>query len=704
MLLDATRVLCHPRSVGAFRKLTLPALPTPAVGFDLSIARTRELYRAMHKPLWCPDPDRIDASILTSFIAFVRNRNGAPPRFDYDDLYRYSIDAPQSFWSDLWDFAGVIGDKGRRPYVVDADLMPGARFFPEAGLNYAENILAHPRSGDALVFCSEGGVKSRQSWTDLRREVAGFQEWLKTAGVGVTDRVAALLPNHPTAVAAMLATSSIGAVWASCSPDFGVDGAIDRLAQIEPRVLIACDGYRYGGKTIDVREKLARIVERLPSLTHLVIVPIVARGDPPSAALAGERAIQLASWPELQAANTSDAPTFERLAFSHPLYVLFSSGTTGIPKCIVHSAGGVLLKHISEQSLHLDIKPGDRVFYFTTLGWMMWNWILSCLGAGATLLLYDGSPLFPDDNVLWDYAASEACTHFGTSAKYIDTLRKNGIDLARSHDLSALRAIISTGSPLSPECFDYIYSKAKRDVHLASIAGGTDLCGCFVIGNPLKPVWSGEIQGAALGIDIGVVDATGRPLASGKGELICRRPFPSMPVGFWNDLAGGKYHNAYFARYPGLWHHGDFAEMTEHGGIIIHGRSDATLNPGGVRIGTAEIYRQVEQIEQVQESIAVGQDWAGDVRVVLFVVLKPGVTLDDALRREINVRIRTGCSPRHVPAKIIAVPDIPRTRSGKLAELAVRNVISGRGVENEQALANPDSLTFYADLNELSEP
>ncbi|MGE3228799.1 MAG: acetoacetate--CoA ligase [Hyphomicrobium sp.] len=658
----------------------------------------------MNRPLWRPDPDRIDASVLNAFIGYVRSKNGKPPSFAYDDLYRYSVSEPQSFWSALWDYAGVIGDKGEPPYLVDADRMPGARFFPDARLNYAENILAHPGPQDALVFSSEGGAKSRQSWAELNREVAGFQGWLQRAGVAATDRVAAILPNHPSAIAAMLATSSIGAVWSSCSPDFGVDGAVDRLAQIEPRVLVACDGYRYAGKIIDVRDKLARIVERLPTLTHVVVVPIIAGGEQPSVAFSGAPAIEVASWPVLQAANTRDTPTFERFAFSHPLYVLFSSGTTGIPKCIVHSAGGILLKHISEQRLHLDVKPGDRVFYFTTLSWMMWNWMLSCLGSGATLLLYDGSPLFPGETVLWDYAAAEACTHFGTSAKYIDTLRKSELDLTRSHDLSALRAILSTGSPLSPECFDYVYAKVKDDVHLASISGGTDLCGCFVIGNPLKPVWSGEIQGAALGIDIDVVDAAGQPLESGKGELVCRKPFPSMPTGFWNDAAGHKYRNAYFERYPGLWHHGDFAEKTEHGGIIIHGRSDATLNPGGVRIGTAEIYRQVEQMEQVQESIVVGQEWAGDVRVVLFVVLQPGVTLDDALKREINVRIRTGCSPRHVPAKIIAVPDIPRTRSGKIAELAVRSVISGRNVENKEALANPDSLQFYAGLVELAQP
>ncbi|MCC7252140.1 acetoacetate--CoA ligase [Hyphomicrobium sp.] len=659
----------------------------------------------MTNALWRPDPDRANALALSSFIGFVRQRHGKPPTFSYDDLFRHSVAAPQTFWSDLWDFAGVIGDKGQPPYLVDADRMPGARYFPEARLNYAENILAPEPSGDALVFWSEGGVKSRQSWADLRREVAGFQGWLKAAGVGVADRVVGLLPNHPAAVAAMLAASSIGAVWSSCSPDFGIDGVVDRFSQIEPRVLVACDGYRYGGKIIDIRGKLTRILERLPTVTHVVIVPIVLVDNSPSVEMPTDRsATTVTSWTELQAANTRDRPTFERFPFPHPLYVLFSSGTTGTPKCIVHSAGGVLLKHISEQRLHLDIKPGDRVFYFTTLGWMMWNWLLSCLGAGASLLLYDGSPLFPDETVLWDYAAEEACTHFGTSAKYIDTLRKNEIDLKRSHELSALRAILSTGSPLSPECFEYVYSMVKPDVHLASISGGTDLCGCFVIGNPLKPVWSGEIQGAALGMDIDVVDTEGQPLPRGKGELVCRLPFPSMPTGFWNDVTGSKYHSAYFARYPGIWHHGDFAEWTEHGGIIIHGRSDATLNPGGVRIGTAEIYRQVEQIDGVQESVVVGQDWAGDVRVVLFVMLKPGVALDNALERDIKLRIRTGCSPRHVPAKIIAVPDIPRTRSGKLAELAVRNIITGRAVENKEALANPESLQFYADLSELSRP
>lgn len=663
------------------------------------------MHKTMNRPLWHPAPDRIEASILHSFIGFVRERHEKPLSFGYDDLHRYSIDAPQSFWLDLWDFAGVVGDKGPPPYLVDAEQMPGARFFPEARLNYAENILAPARSGDALVFWSEGGVKSRQSWADLRREVAGFQDWLRDAGVSATDRVAAMLPNHPSAVAAMLATSSIGAVWSSCSPDFGVDGVIDRFSQIAPRVLVACDGYRYGGKIIDIRDKLARIVERLPTVTHVVIVPVIAGNDPsPETLPPCDRSVQHVRWPELQAANTRVAPTFERFAFSHPLCILFSSGTTGIPKCIVHSAGGILLKHISEQRLHLDVNPGDRVFYFTTLGWMMWNWLMSCLGSGATLLLYDGSPLFPDERALWDYAAAEACTHFGTSAKYIDTLRKNDIDLASSHDLPALRAVLSTGSPLSPECFEYVYSKVKADVHLASISGGTDLCGCFVIGNSMQPVWSGEIQCAALGIDIDVVDAAGHPLVGGKGELVCRKPFPSMPTGFWNDDTGGKYHNAYFARYPGLWHHGDFAEKTEHGGIIIHGRSDATLNPGGVRIGTAEIYRQVEQIDSVRESVVVGQEWAGDVRVVLFVVLKPGVTLDDALKRNISGRIRTGCSPRHAPAKIIAVPDIPRTRSGKIAELAVRNIVARRAVENKEALANPESLSFFANISELSQP
>jgi acetoacetyl-CoA synthetase len=494
-------------------------------------------------------------------------------------------------------------------------------------------------------------------------------------------------------------------VWSSCSPDFGVQGVLDRFGQIAPKVLIASDGYYYSGKTIDIADKLAAIVAKLPSVTTVIIVPYLGRGKELAQGVntslihAGRKA---QTWDDAVRSRPAQLPTFERLPFSHPLYIMFSSGTTGMPKCIVHAAGGALMKHLSEHQLHSDLRPGDRLFYFTTLGWMMWNWLVSGLAGGATLLLYDGSPFHPSGRILWDYVAAEGCTHFGTSAKYIDALKKEELAPKNTHDLSRLKAMLSTGSPLAPESFDYVYEAIKSDLHLASISGGTDICGCFVLGVPTEPVWRGEIQGPALGLDVDVFDDTGRPLRHGKGELVCKKPFPCMPIGFWNDPDGRKYASAYFARFPNIWHHGDFAEWTEHGGIIIHGRSDATLNPGGVRIGTAEIYRQVEQLQEVQESIVIGQEWQHDVRVILFVVLKPGLSLTDALRDRIKKQIRAGASPRHVPARIVQVADIPRTKSGKITELAVREVVHGREVKNKEALANPEALKFYQNLPELA--
>jgi acetoacetyl-CoA synthetase len=484
-----------------------------------------------------------------------------------------------------------------------------------------------------------------------------------------------------------------------------VEGILDRFGQIEPKVLIVCDGYYYAGKTIDISDKIAAVLSRLPSVVRVVVVPYlgqadqVAKGLDAASMTQGRRA---AAWADAVLARRETEPVFARLPFSHPLYILFSSGTTGIPKCIVHSAGGTLLKHLSEQRLHTNLKPGHRLFYFTTLGWMMWNWLVSGLASGATLLLYDGSPFHPSGHILWDYAQAERCTHFGTSAKYIDALKKAGFQPGQSHDLSALRALLSTGSPLAPESFDYVYRHIKRTLHLASISGGTDICGCFVLGNPMAPVWRGEIQAPALGVAVDVFDENGAPGAGGKGELVCTRPFPSMPIAFWNDPQERKYRAAYFSRFENVWHHGDFAEWTPHGGIIIHGRSDATLNPGGVRIGTAEIYRQVEQLPEIQESIVVGQDWDHDVRVVLFVVLKPGLKLDEALQSRIRQQIRTGASPRHVPAKIIAVTDIPRTKSGKITELAVRDIVHGREVKNKEALANPEALELFRGIPELA--
>jgi acetoacetyl-CoA synthetase len=634
----------------------------------------------------------------------VSSRTGKPLTDDVK-LHRWSVEDPAEFWSALWDFTQISGDKGEPPFLADPERMPGARFFPSARLNFAENLLRTTGSGDAIVFWGEDKVKRRLSWDELGTAVGSAAKALREAGVAVGDRVAAMLPNMPESIVGTLATASIGAVWSSCSPDFGVQGVLDRFGQIEPKVLIACDGYYYNGKTIDVADKLAEITAKLPSVNLVIIVPYLGRekglvqGLNTALISTGRRAL---SWDDAVRALSPLPPVFERLPFNHPLYILFSSGTTGMPKCIVHSAGGTLLKHLSEQQLHTDIRAGDRLFYFTTLGWMMWNWLVSGLSSGATLLLYDGSPFHPSGNILWDYAQAERCTHFGTSAKYIDALKKAELAPGKTHDLSTVRAMLSTGSPLVPESFDYIYRDIKSDLHLASISGGTDICGCFVLGIPTKPVWRGEIQGPALGLAVDVVDEHGKPVARGKGELVCLKPFPSMPVGFWSDPKGEKYRAAYFSRFENVWHHGDFAEWTEHGGMIIHGRSDATLNPGGVRIGTAEIYRQVEQLEEVQEAIVIGQEWDNDVRVVLFVILRSGVWLDDDLRERIKKQIRVGASPRHVPARIVQVADIPRTKSGKITELAVRDVVHGREVKNKEALANPEALELYKGIAELA--
>ena len=658
----------------------------------------------MTDPLWTPGESRIAQSNLAAFCSWISAHTGRPLS-GYHELHGFSTDYPAEFWSAIWDFAGVVGDKGLPPFLADADKMPGAVFFPAARLNFAENLLRHRGTGTALVFWGENKVKRRLNWDELRAQVGQTAAALREAGVEPGDRVAGMLPNMPEGIVGVLAAASIGAVWSSCSPDFGVQGVLDRFGQIEPKVLIASDGYYYNGKAIDIADKLSQIASKLPSVKAIMIVPYLGREQAVVQGLntglihSGRRA---QTWGDAVLARTPAPSQFERMPFAHPLYVMFSSGTTGMPKCIVHSAGGTLLKHLTEQRMHSDLKEGDRLFYFTTLGWMMWNWLVSGLASGATLLLYDGSPFHPDGNILWDYAQAEEATHFGTSAKYIDALKKAELAPARTHDLSSMRTMLSTGSPLVPESFDYIYDDIKRDLHLASISGGTDICGCFVLGIPVKPVYRGEIQGPALGLAVDVFDETGKSVAHGKGELVCTKPFPSMPVGFWNDADGKKYHAAYFGRFPNIWHHGDFAEWTEHGGMIIHGRSDATLNPGGVRIGTAEIYRQVEQLEEVQESIVIGQDWDRDVRVVLFVVLKPGFKLDDDLRERIKRQIRVGASPRHVPARIVQVADIPRTKSGKITELAVRDVVHGREVKNKEALANPEALELYRGIGELA--
>ena len=626
-------------------------------------------------------------------IAEANKRHGLGLK-TYRDLHAWSVADSAAFWDLIWDYCGVIGDKGARR-LIDGGKMPGAQFFPDAKLNFAENLLRGEGQGDALVFRGEDKVSYRLTWDELRALVSRLQQALRGAGVGRGDRVAAMLPNLPEAIALMLAVTSIGAIFSSCSPDFGERGVLDRFGQIEPKLFVSVDGYWYNGKPIAIADKLAAVARQLTSAATVVIVPYLGEAAKVAAQVPRGSTLE-----DFLKPYTAKPLTFERLPFNHPVYILYSSGTTGVPKCIVHGAGGTLLQHMKEHRLQCDLRTGERLFYFTTCGWMMWNWLASGIGSGATLLLYDGSPFAPQ-SVLWDFAQAERINVFGTSAKYIDACKKAGLSPIKTHDLSSVRLITSTGSPLAPESFDYVYSDIKADVHLASISGGTDIVSCFVLGDPTSPVWRGEIQAPGLGMAVDVWSEEGKPVRQEKGELVCVKPFPSMPIMFWNDPAGKKYHAAYFERFPNVWCHGDFAEWTAHGGIVIHGRSDATLNPGGVRIGTAEIYAQVEQIPEVLEAICIGQDWDNDVRVVLFVRLKEGAKLDDRLRDTIRQKIRSGASPRHVPAKIVAIADIPRTKSGKITELAVRDVVHGRSVKNTEALANPEALDLYRDLPDL---
>jgi acetoacetyl-CoA synthetase len=645
-------------------------------------------------PLWTPSPERVEKSAMTALMAEAGKRAGRSFA-GYRELHRWSIEDREAFWSLVWDFCGIVGEKGERLLVDDS--MPGARFFPDARLNFAENLLRKTGSGDAIVFRGEDKVATRLSWDELHALVSRIRQALEAEGVKAGDRVAAMMPNMPETVAGMLAVASLGAIWSSCSPDFGEQGVLDRFGQIEPVVFFAPDGYWYNGKQNDVTAKVKAVLEKLPTVRRTIMIDYLRTAPKAVTAIPGAVTLDDAIAP-----FEAKPIDFARLPFSHPLYILFSSGTTGIPKCIVHSAGGTLIQHLKEQQIHSDVRENDRFFYFTTCGWMMWNWLVSGLASGVTLLLYDGSPFHPNGNVLFDYAQAEKMTYFGTSAKFIDAIRKAGIRPIDTHDLSAMRMVASTGSPLSPEGFAYVYDAVKKDVHLASVSGGTDIVSCFVTGIPTEPVWVGEIQGPGLGMAVDVWNDDGRPVVREKGELVCTKAFPPMPIMFWNDPGEKKYRAAYFERFDNIWCHGDFAEWTEHGGMVIYGRSDATLNPGGVRIGTAEIYNQVEQMPEILESICIGQDWDGDVRVVLFVRLAAGVSLDEDLERRIKAKIRTGASPRHVPAKIVAVADIPRTKSGKITELAVRDVVHGRTVKNKEALANPEALDFYLNLPQLA--
>ena len=659
--------------------------------------RIRQLTTPDQKPLWQPCEKRVEDSAITKFSILAEDVSGRKIS-GYKDLHQWSIEDLPGFWNAIWDFGDVRGDKGEI-ILENGTNMPGAKFFPNAVLNYAENLLVNEGPQDAIVFRGEDKVSSRLSWDELRAQVSQMQQAFISFGIKKGDRIAAMMPNGPQAIIAMLATSSLGAIWSSCSPDFGAQGVLDRFKQIEPKIFLSCDGYFYNGKEIDVSEKLSAICADLGAAKN-IIYSYVGKANK----LAGviDNALVLEDLLE----TIEPAPLkFEPLSFDHPLYILFSSGTTGIPKCIVHSQGGILLQHLKEHQLHCDIKAGDKVFYFTTCGWMMWNWLVSALASKATLMLYDGSPFYPNGNVLFDYAEQEKFTFFGTSAKFIDALRNAGLSPKDSHDLSSINTITSTGSPLADENFRYVYSNIKSDIHLASMSGGTDIAACFVLGIPTRAVYTGEIQGPALGMASDVWDEEGNHLDKEKGELVCFKPFPSMPIQFWNDADGSKYHAAYFDVFENVWCHGDFAQWTPTGGMIIHGRSDATLNPGGVRIGTAEIYNQVEQMDEVDEAICIGQQWdggQGDVRVVLFVVLAKNLSLTDELETKIKRKIRVGASPRHVPAILIQVKDIPRTKSGKITELAVRDVVHGREVKNKEALANPQALELYKELPELS--
>ena len=641
------------------------------------------------KIMWRPSPERVATSVLAEFANHYGPYAGQAS-FDYGGLHRWSLEQPEAFWESVWEFGGVIGEPGDTVFEPGTD-MRTARFFPGATLNFAENILRRSDSGEAIVALSEDGRCRRVSWRELNSEAGALCAWLDEVGLQAGDRVVAVLPNIAETVIAMLGATALGGVFSSASPDFGEQGLLDRFAQVDPRIVIACDGYQYNGETLDIRERISAVVERLPTVEHVVIVPYMDLGVPDG----------MLDWRELLDARHGRAVQFRSLPFDHPLYIMFTSGTTGKPKCIVHRAGGTLLQHLKEHRLIVGLRPDERVFYFTTCGWMMWNWLVSALACEATLMLYDGSPFYPDGNRMFDFVQDERAMFFGTSAKFIDSVKKAGLRPAETHPLPDLETIASTGSPLVPESFDFVYGHIKKDVALASISGGTDLLACFVGPNPQGPVFRGEIQGPALGMAVEIWNDAGERVVEELGELVCTQPFPTMPLCLWNDLDGTRFKAAYFDKFPGIWCHGDLALETRHGGYLIVGRSDAVLNPGGVRIGTAEIYRQVEQLDAVLEAVAVGQEWDGDVRVVLFVVLREGLVLTDALTHEIKTRIRAGSTPHHVPHVVLAVGDIPRTRSGKIAELAVRDVIHGREVKNVEALANPEALEYFRDLDAL---
>jgi acetoacetyl-CoA synthetase len=649
----------------------------------------------MNPVLWQPSVERLGNANIARFMQWVRAVYGVNVT-EYADLYRWSIENSAAFWDLLWQFADIKAERKGDVVLLHEDLMPGALWFPDARLNYAENLLRHFENRPiAIRFYNESGETRQLNYKELYSQVSQLAQALRSDGIQAGDCVVGVLPNLPETIIAMLATASIGAIWSSCSPDFGVPGIVDRFSQIAPKVLFVCDGYTFNGKVFDCLDKIEPLLKALPSVQKTVLIPYLHHEPVKTNKQVTLWQDYLVDFPENQPIE------FVQMAFNAPLFILFSSGTTGPPKCIVHSVGGTLIQHLKEHLLHVDIHPGDRLFYYTTCGWMMWNWLVSGLASGAELVLYDGSPLYPKTDALFDLIDEFQINIFGVSAKYIDTIKKSGISPINTHDLSSLNTVLSTGSPLMPEGFDYVYGAIKSDVCLSSISGGSDIISCFVLGCPILPVRRGEIQCRGLAMDVAVYDENGQPLWGEKGELVCKSPFPSMPIGFWNDPGQKQYHAAYFEKYPGVWWHGDYVELTESGGMIIYGRSDAVLNPGGIRIGTAEIYRQVEQVDEVLESLVVGQDIGGDCRIILFVVLNKDVELTEQLKLKIKQQIKQNASPHHVPKEILQVTDIPRTKSGKIAELAVRNIIHGLPVKNREALANPDALEQYYRIKAL---
>ena len=648
--------------------------------------------------LWKINKGKLNKTNLALYSNFIKKKYKVNSGNDFNKIWKWSVDNPKIFWKSIWDFTKVKGDLGNT-LLKESNIFYKNRFFPDARLNYAKNLLKKNNEKKSIIFKSENGYKTALSWENLNLNVTQVSNWMKSNGIKKGDRVAAYLPNIPETVIAYISTAVLGAVWSSCSPDFGTTGVIDRFSQIDPKVLFVGDKYFYNGKKINILERLPEVLNKVPSINKVVVVPY------PGTEIEKNKNIKIEAYHWNELINLKDKKKIQYVLsnFNDPLAILYSSGTTGKPKCICHGVGGVLLQHNKELQIHSDVRDNDRIFYFTTCGWMMWNWLVGALASGATILLFDGFPMYKKDDLLFEFASEEKATLFGISAKYIDALNNSKVVPKNNHDLSKLRTICSTGSPLSKDGFKYIYNKIKKDVHLSSISGGTDIVSCFVLGNLFQPVYAGEIQNKGLGMDVDIFNEKGLSIQNTKGELVCKKPFPSMPVKFWNDDGDRKYKSAYFEKYKNVWHHGDFAKITDNGGFIIFGRSDTTLNPGGVRLGTAEIYGVVEKFDEIQESIVIGQSWNNDIRIILFIVLNKGYQLTDEIKDKIKKAIRINTSPRHVPSKIISILEIPKTKNGKLVELAVKQSVEGKTIKNLEALANPDSLEQFKNIKELNE-